>query len=388
MWSESEDLGFLFNGSLTLWRKASEKVSWTALEPKVAQDLALLLSKHWLAPVTANEALRAFRRCLHQILCDERVVDIVENQMAHHFGRACGATVAATHPGSPRDVANAVDALGRLRLRCEALLEALATFVPTQLEKFGPKDVVGVAVALGRLQERDDATLLALAGLATMDLHKYSVSQIAALLTAFARVRVREVAGEILDPAEFADGDASLEEVFSVAFGKLGVQKKSQAYPVPKDAAAAPKPKPAVAPAPTPPAEPAKPVAAVPPSREREELEGTCNTRPKVLQDTSRAGDAEAILAKLKAQKEQASPEQLEELLEARRRGFAAAAPVRCRGCAGCGKEGSQAQAFQCGTCKAARYCSYECQKSHWREHKKKCRKRVTANICVLSDFA
>ena len=25
-WSESEDLGFLFNGSLTLWRKASEKV--------------------------------------------------------------------------------------------------------------------------------------------------------------------------------------------------------------------------------------------------------------------------------------------------------------------------------------------------------------------------
>ena len=23
------------------------------------------------------EALRAFRRCLHQILCDERVVDIV-----------------------------------------------------------------------------------------------------------------------------------------------------------------------------------------------------------------------------------------------------------------------------------------------------------------------
>lgn len=72
------------------YKEMLEQVSWTALEPKVAQDLALLLSKHWLAPVTANEALRAFRRCLHQILCDERVVDIVENQMTHHFGRTCG----------------------------------------------------------------------------------------------------------------------------------------------------------------------------------------------------------------------------------------------------------------------------------------------------------
>ncbi|CAE7400690.1 unnamed protein product, partial [Symbiodinium microadriaticum] len=110
-------------------------------------------------------------------------------------------------------------------------------------------------------------------------------------------------AGEILDPAEFADGDASLEEVFSAAFGKLGVQKKNEvkAYPVPKDAAAAPRPKPAPTPAPKPTAEPAKPVAAVPPSPERE--------------DTSRAGEAESILAKLKAQKEQASPEQLEAVI-------------------------------------------------------------------------
>lgn len=62
---------------------------------------ALLLSKHFLAPVSPNEAgsgricgsvvvtlepgqamppcqaLRAFRRCLHTILCDERVLDIV-----------------------------------------------------------------------------------------------------------------------------------------------------------------------------------------------------------------------------------------------------------------------------------------------------------------------
>jgi len=54
-----------------------EQVSWTALEPKAANDAALLLGKHFLAPVSANEALRAFRRCLHSILCDERVLDIV-----------------------------------------------------------------------------------------------------------------------------------------------------------------------------------------------------------------------------------------------------------------------------------------------------------------------
>jgi len=64
-----------------------EQVSWTALEPKAANDAALLLGKHFLAPVSANEALRAFRRCLHSILCDERVLDIVEHQMTLHFSR-------------------------------------------------------------------------------------------------------------------------------------------------------------------------------------------------------------------------------------------------------------------------------------------------------------
>eukprot|EP00435_Cladocopium_sp_Y103_P040339 s1834_g11.t1 len=69
------------------YKEMLEQVSWTALEPKAAHDAALLLGKHFLAPVSANEALRAFRRCLHTILCDERVLDIVEHQMTLHFSR-------------------------------------------------------------------------------------------------------------------------------------------------------------------------------------------------------------------------------------------------------------------------------------------------------------
>lgn len=69
------------------YKEMLEQVSWTALEPKAANDAALLLGKHFLAPVSANEALRAFRRCLHSILCDERVLDIVEHQMTLHFSR-------------------------------------------------------------------------------------------------------------------------------------------------------------------------------------------------------------------------------------------------------------------------------------------------------------
>lgn len=69
------------------YKEMLEQVSWTALEPKAANDAALLIGKHFLAPVSANEALRAFRRCLHSILCDERVLDIVEHQMTLHFSR-------------------------------------------------------------------------------------------------------------------------------------------------------------------------------------------------------------------------------------------------------------------------------------------------------------
>lgn len=39
--------------------------------------------------------------------------------------------------------------------------------------------------------------------------------------------------------------------------------------------------------------------------------------------------------------------------------------------CGACGVEGTKM--MQCGKCKAARYCSKECQRSHWKEHKNSC---------------
>lgn len=73
------------------YKEMLQQVSWTALEPSLAQEAALLLSKRWFAPVSSTETLRAFRRCLHSILSDDRVLDIVEHQMALHFGRTAGA---------------------------------------------------------------------------------------------------------------------------------------------------------------------------------------------------------------------------------------------------------------------------------------------------------
>merc|ERR1711862_988783 len=64
-----------------------KQVAWTALEPSDAQEVAALLSKRWLAAVSSTDALRAFRRCLHAILTDDRVLDIVEHQMTLHFRR-------------------------------------------------------------------------------------------------------------------------------------------------------------------------------------------------------------------------------------------------------------------------------------------------------------
>lgn len=69
------------------YQEMLQQVAWNALEPVAAQEVALLLSRRWLAPVSSTEALRAFRRCLHAILCDDRVLDIVELQMASHFSR-------------------------------------------------------------------------------------------------------------------------------------------------------------------------------------------------------------------------------------------------------------------------------------------------------------
>lgn len=38
--------------------------------------------------------------------------------------------------------------------------------------------------------------------------------------------------------------------------------------------------------------------------------------------------------------------------------------------CPSCGKPGK----FLCSRCKSVRYCSKECQKAHWKEHKKVCK--------------
>ncbi len=47
-------------------------------------------------------------------------------------------------------------------------------------------------------------------------------------------------------------------------------------------------------------------------------------------------------------------------------------------GCAWCGEvardqDGSCVKLKQCGRCRKVGYCSVECQKSHWKTHKKEC---------------
>lgn len=69
------------------YQEMLQQVAWTALEPASAQELASLLSQSSQAPVSSAEALRAFRRCLHAILTDDRVLDIIEHQMVLHFSR-------------------------------------------------------------------------------------------------------------------------------------------------------------------------------------------------------------------------------------------------------------------------------------------------------------
>lgn len=78
------------------YKEMLQQVSWNALEPTSARETSLLLSRRWLAPVSSTEALRAFRRCLHSILCDDRVLDIVEMQMAAHFSRRAGVQQGST----------------------------------------------------------------------------------------------------------------------------------------------------------------------------------------------------------------------------------------------------------------------------------------------------
>lgn len=63
------------------------QVAFTALEPRAADEMARLFGRRWLMPISSTEGLRAFRRCLHSILTDQRVLEIMEVQMHQHFGQ-------------------------------------------------------------------------------------------------------------------------------------------------------------------------------------------------------------------------------------------------------------------------------------------------------------
>eukprot|EP00435_Cladocopium_sp_Y103_P038701 s1834_g10.t1 len=263
------------------------------------------------------------------------------------------------------------------------LFEAFAEYLPNHLDQFGPKDVVGVCTALGRLKERDEASLLAIAGLVSMDIRHYSVRQLAEILTAFARLRVREAsnvlrkrvanigfgsrgtlaqvmapldwdkAGEVLDPADFQPEDLAAEKVLDMALSKMDPKKK-QGY--------------------------------------IDQLKSTtCAVQAPVAirNETEVAKSEDELLAKIKAEGRKATAEEIEELLARRRQRWRATAPKSQLSrplCAGCTGEGPRP--YQCGSCKSVRYCSPECQRGHWKAHKKKCRKRLSVQICVLSDFA
>merc|ERR1712232_436112 len=73
------------------YQEMLQQVAWTALEPNACQEAAELLRRRWLVPVNSTEVLRTFRRCLHSILTDPRVVDIIERQMTRHFSHSLGA---------------------------------------------------------------------------------------------------------------------------------------------------------------------------------------------------------------------------------------------------------------------------------------------------------
>ncbi|CAK9062849.1 unnamed protein product [Durusdinium trenchii] len=152
-------------------------------------------------------------------------------------------------------------------------------------------------------------------------------------------------AGEVVDPADFEDEeDSTAREVLDMAFSKMDPKKKQGYVEQLQKVQLAPE----------------KRGPPIPQAREEELL----------------------------AKGSKATQEEIEELLDLRRQRWGNAAGGRkgTGSCRACGT--AAAQPFQCGTCKSVRYCSPECQKSHWKEHKKKCRQRLRVQICVLSDFA
>ncbi|CAK0903967.1 unnamed protein product, partial [Prorocentrum cordatum] len=73
------------------YRDMLRQVALGALDPAAAHEASELLSSRWRAPVSSVEALRVFRRCLQDILTDDRVLDVVEHQMECHFAGAARA---------------------------------------------------------------------------------------------------------------------------------------------------------------------------------------------------------------------------------------------------------------------------------------------------------
>eukprot|EP00434_Breviolum_minutum_P020398 symbB.v1.2.017987.t1/scaffold1416.1/size119947/7 len=162
-------------------------------------------------------------------------------------------------------------------------------------------------------------------------------------------------AGEVLDPSEFlASEECSAEEVLDMAFCKMNAKKKQGYMDQLRKSNLVSVVKPQGAP------------------------------DPKLEQGKSE----DELLAKIRAEGRKATEAEIEELLERRRQRWRDTAPkTPSRRCVGCGNV-QEASPLQCGGCKTVRYCSQECQKSHWKDHKKKCRRRLAVKICVLSDFA
>jgi hypothetical protein len=54
-------------------------------------------------------------------------------------------------------------------------------------------------------------------------------------------------------------------------------------------------------------------------------------------------------------------------------------ARVCCLACGATSRQDGQGALLRCGRCQVATYCSLECQKAHWREHKRRCKVQMIA---------
>ncbi len=59
--------------------------------------------------------------------------------------------------------------------------------------------------------------------------------------------------------------------------------------------------------------------------------------------------------------------------------------PIGKNRCHTCGVVADGGQCRSCGTCRCARYCSRDCQETHWPQHKQVCKQMLKrSNICRL----